>query len=148
MKNLLLAIFIFCGSMAVQSQPVKASGATVVFLQVKFNDYLLTSAIRDKYFNSSKLYNYLETSANNLYVARINPLIFGSVTYYSARGFGVTIDFDQYQKVEFNYIASLKAMIGVTEDYDIIVLLPLLPENDGYVPKSMRSTLDNDGDED
>jgi len=133
MKNLFLAVLIFCGSLAIPSQPVKASGATVVFLQVSLDDYVLNAAIRDKHFSGSKLINFFETTLNSVYVARINPFIYSSVYYYSALGYSVSVDFDEYKKVTFSYIPALRLMVGKTDDEeDIIVLQPIVGDESRF----------------
>lgn len=139
MKKLILAILFLCGTFTVQSETAKASGATVVFLQVRFQDYIMTSAIRDKVFNSSKLYNVLESSERGLYVSRVDPYIYRLTAYYTSLGYDVELGFEKDESVTFHYYSVFNAIIGVTADEDIIVLLPL-PQSATRPERSTSST--------
>jgi hypothetical protein len=130
MKKLALAFLILFGAISVQSDKAEANGATVVFLKVRYQDYFMTTAIRDKVFNSSYLYNHLEASSYELFVARVDPFVYSSAMYYTAiRGDYVVIPFERSQSVKFKYYELFDAMIGVTEDEQIIVLLPFTQQS-------------------
>ena len=148
MKKFILAILFFCGAFTVQSEPTKASGATVVFLQVRFPDYSMTSAIRDKIFNSSELFNVLESSQRGLYVSRVSPDVYRLVSYYTSLGYDFELRFEKDQNVTFRYYPQLKAIIGVTEDQEIIVLLPITPSTvrpqDGTKPSAVQGETEVD----
>ena len=124
MKKFILACLFLCGSFAVPNEPARASGATVVFLKVRLQDYFMTSAVRDTVFNSTKLFNVLELSQRGVYVSRVNPFIYRTVSYYTALGYDVALGFENDPDVTFRYIASYRAIIGVTSNEDIVVLLP------------------------
>ncbi len=124
MKKFALAFLLLFSALSFQTDRADANGATVVFLQVRYADYMITSAVRDKGFNTSKLYNVLESSSDNLYVARIDPFIHNWATYYTAAGDDVVIPFQGYEKVVFRYYPSVRAIIGVASNQDVLVLLP------------------------
>lgn len=130
MKKLALAFLILFGAISVQSDKAEANGATVVFLKVRYKDYFMTTAIRDKVFNSSYLYNHLESTTYDLFVARVDPYVYRTAMYYTAiRGDYVVIPFERSQSVKFKYYEVFDAMIGVTEDDQIIVLLPFTQQS-------------------
>ncbi len=124
MKKFALALLMIFGAMSLQSNRAAANGATVVFLQVRLQDYFLTAAIRDKQFNTSPLFDVLESSADSLYVARLDPYIYRWASYYAAQGNDVALEFDGYESVTFRYYPSVRAILGVGENNEIIVLLP------------------------
>lgn len=128
MKKYALAFLMLFSALSIQSNRAEANGATVVFLQVRFQDYLITSAIRDKAFNTSKLFNILESSADDLFVARLDPFLYRWVTYYTTLGNDVELGFAGYEDVVFRYYPSVRSIIGVTTSEEIIVLLPELTE--------------------
>ncbi len=124
MKKFALAFLLLFSALSFQTDRADANGATVVFLQVRYADYLITSAVRDKAFNTSKLFNVLESSSDNLYVARIDPFIHNWVVYYTAAGNDVSLTFQGYEEVIFRYYPSVRAIIGVASNQEILVLLP------------------------
>ena len=140
MKKFALAFLILFSALSIQSNRADANGATVVFLQVRFQDYLITSAIRDKAFNTSKLFNILESSADDLFVARLDPFLFRWVTYYSTLGNDVELGFAGFEDVVFRYYPSVRAIIGVASTDEIIVLLPELAEGSDEKPVKAKDS--------
>ncbi|MBC7660917.1 MAG: hypothetical protein H7249_14570 [Chitinophagaceae bacterium] len=136
MKKLILALLVLCGVMTVNTEKAHANGAVVVFLQVRSEEYFLTSAIRDKMFNNSSLFEVLESSANTLMVARIDLSIYRWVAYCAANNYDVALGFGQYGKIIFHYYPTLKAFIGFDSNNDTVVLLPQVAHS--------RSTEDGD----
>lgn len=143
MKKYALAFLILFSAFSVPSQPAEANGATVVFLKVRFQDYLIKSAIRDKAFNTTKLFNILESSADDLFVARIDPFLYRWVTYYTTQGSDVELGFAGFESVVFRYYPSVRAIIGVASTDEIIVLLSELPPqtHEKPVPKPDSETI-------
>lgn len=147
MRKFALAFLLLFSALSFQSQPADANGATVVFLKVRFQDYFITSAIRDKSFNTSKLFNVLESSVDDLFVARIDPYLYSWVTYYTTQGNDVELSFSGYENVIFRYYPSIRAIIGVTSTEEIIVLLPAsvaapAPEESTYSSSAQKIKID------
>ncbi len=125
MKKVLLAILMTFGAIAFQSSRADASGATIVFLQVRVGDYILSHDIRDVETINYKLYNVLESSDSDSYVvANVDPAIYRYVYYYSSYGYDVELRMDQFEDITFHYYKNLSAIIGVGEDGKVIILLP------------------------
>ena len=123
MKRLLLTFLLLCSF--VPSNHASASGSNTVFLPVRFGDYIVTSAIHDTSFNSSKLFNSFESAQRNtMLVSRVSAYIYRTTYYYTYFGFNVDLGFDQYETVAFTYYPSLKAILGVTKNDELVILLP------------------------
>lgn len=134
MKKFALALTLLLSALSFNSQPAKANGATVVFKQIRFSEYFITPAVRDNAFNTSKLFNVLESSANDLYVARLDPVLYRWVSYYASQGDDVVLPFAGFEEITFRYFASWRSIIGVTADEEVLVLLPKLPEQQVQKP--------------
>lgn len=126
MKRLFLTLFLLMACL--QGNSANASGSNTVLFPVLFNDYIITQAVQDVSFNNSSLYNYLESAeGNHILVARVSSYLFRSTYYYTYWGYGVDLGFAQYETVTFHYYPTLKAILGMTSDNEIVVLLPQIP---------------------
>jgi hypothetical protein len=119
----LLAFLLLFSALSYPSDRADANGATVVFLQVRASDYLITAASYDKSFTTSKLFDVFESSTDGLLIARIDPFLYRWITYYTSAGDDVSLKFQGYEEVVFRYYPSVRAILGVTSSDEVIVLL-------------------------
>ena len=127
MKRLLLILIFLLTSFA-PSYKAEASGSNTVFLPVRLTDYKFTKAVSDNYFNTSELFNYLESSQNNtVMVARVNAYVYRMTYYYTYWGYDMDLGFQQYEIVNFKYYPRFGAILGLTSQSELVVLLPQVP---------------------
>ncbi len=127
MKRFLLTLILLLAFVTPSFQ-ADASGSNTVFLPVRLKDYKFTTAVTDTFFNNSKLYNYLENSqTRNVVVARVNSYIYRTTYYYTYWGYDMNLDFQSFETVTFRYYPRFGAVIGVTSNEDLVVLLPQVP---------------------
>ncbi len=122
MKRLFLILLLLTA--VLQGKPADASGSNTVFLPVKYSDYSFITATQDKAFNNSTLYNFLESSTNTLWVSRVSSYIYRSTYYYTYWGYDVNLEFADREAVTFRYYSNLDAILGLTRNDEIVVLLP------------------------
>ena len=127
MKRLLLTLILLIAGLS-PSYQADASGSNTVFLPVRLTDYKFTNAYSDDFFNTSTLYDYLETSQNNrVLVARVSSYVYRTAYYYTYWGYEMDLGFSGYETVTFKLYPNLGAILGVNANEDIIVLLPQVP---------------------
>lgn len=127
MKRLVLILILLLTTFA-PSYKAEASGSNTVFLPVRLTDYKFTMAISDNYFNTSKLFDYLESSQNNtVMVARVNSYVYRTTYYYTYWGYDMDLGFQEYETVNFKYYPRFGAIMGLTSQSELVVLLPQVP---------------------
>lgn len=124
MKRALLVLFLVLASFT-RSENADASGSNTVFMPVRLSEFKISLAKSDSFFNTSKLFDYLEYSqSRNVLVARVNSYLYRTTYYYTYWGFEMDLGFQSYETVTFRYYPKLGAIIGVTSTEDLVVLLP------------------------
>ncbi len=119
MNRLILAILILFSSLsATQSW---ASGSNTVFLPVKSRQYYVTDALLDLVVNP-RLYAYLESVQNQVYVARVSASVYNTAAHYMYLGYDVQIDFEGYEPIVFRYYSSVDAFVGFTSYGNPVIL--------------------------
>ncbi|RYZ60880.1 MAG: hypothetical protein EOP09_20620 [Proteobacteria bacterium] len=124
MKRALLVLILMLACFS-RSENADASGSNTVFLPVRLTDFKISLAKSDTYFNTSKLFDYLEYSqSRNVLVARVNAYLYRTTYYYTYWGYEMDLGFQSYETVTFKYYPKLGAIIGLTATEDLVVLLP------------------------
>ncbi|MES2744609.1 MAG: hypothetical protein V4655_04240 [Bdellovibrionota bacterium] len=124
MKRFLLALMLLFATFT-PSLSAEASGSNTVFMPVRATEFKLKPAYRDEAFNTSELFNYLESSqSNSIMVARVTPAVYRTAYYYTRWDYDVELAFTDYETIVFTYYPRLGAILGVSTDNDIVVLLP------------------------
>lgn len=132
MKKFALILSLLISALTIGSQPLSANGAVIIFKPIHFSDFFIQPAIHDTQFNTSNLYNVFESSADDLYVARLDPFLYRWVQYYIDQGDDVLLPFSGYGEVTFHYYKSIRAIMGITANDEIIILLPELQVSSTY----------------
>ncbi len=122
MKQLILALLVFCGTLTVQSESASASGATVVFL-LHEREFKVLPALQDQAFRELAIYSRLESSVDNILVARVAPHIYRDISYVSFLGCNVALGFENYKDILFRYYPEYDAILGMSDLDEYIVLL-------------------------
>jgi hypothetical protein len=126
MKRFLLTLMILFATLA-PSLPSEASGSNTVFMPVRATDYKFRPAYSDEFFNTSKLFNYLESSqSQRILVVRVSPNIYRTAYTYTSWGYKMELGFADYETISFSLYPSLNAILGLNSDDEIVVLLPQL----------------------
>ncbi len=99
----------------------RSSGSNTVFLPVRYNQYVISDAIRDIPQNS-KLQDYLESIDDKVFVARINPSYYRYVAQYTVNGYEVALEFEGYETITFRYYSTVNAVLGFTAEGDLVIL--------------------------
>lgn len=124
MKRLFLSLFLLFAAFSIDSK-AQASGSNTVFISISPDDYTFASAVTDKWFNNTQLYNYLESSQKRqVMVARVNSYIYRTAYYWTNWGYDMSIGFQDFETVTFQYYPRFGAVLGRTSNEDIVVLLP------------------------
>jgi hypothetical protein len=119
MNKFILAFILLFTTFA--SREGHSSGSNTVFLPVRYNQYIISDAIRDIPQNS-KLQDYLESIEDDVYVARIHPSFYRYVAQYALSGYEVALEFEGYETVTFRYYSTVNAVLGFTSQGDLVIL--------------------------
>jgi hypothetical protein len=119
MKHLILSFLLLFSTLSATSS--WGSGSNTVFLPVRYNQYILSDAIRDLPVNP-KLADLLESYQEPIYVTRVHPSYYRYVAYYTVAGYEVAIDFEGFETINFRYYSSVNAIIGFTSTDNVVVL--------------------------
>jgi len=125
MKKLFLTLILLLAGVG-QSNQADASGSNTVFLPVRYSDYNFTPALQDEDFNSSMLFNLLESTNESIWVSRVTPFLYRQTYYYTALGYTVGLEFANFETINFRYYSNLNAILGLSSGNEIVVLLPPL----------------------
>lgn len=98
-----------------------SNGSKTVFLPVRHTQYTITDNIRELASNP-KLYEYVESVENKIYVAVVQPSYYKFVRLLTLSGYQVDVEFEDYQTVTFSHYDALDAIIGTDSVGNIIVL--------------------------
>ncbi len=119
MNKFILTFLLLCTSFGATKG--WSSGSNTVFLPVRYNQYVISDAIRDLPQNS-KLQDYLESIDDKVYVARIPASFYRYVAQYALNGNEIGLEFEGYETINFRYYASVNAVLGFTRNGDLVVL--------------------------
>lgn len=119
MKHLILSFLLLFSTLGATSS--WGSGSNTVFLPVRYNQYILSDAIRDLPANP-KLADLLESYQEPIYVAQLHPTNYRYLSYYAIAGYEIAIKFEGFETIKFRYYASVNAIIGFTSNDNVVVL--------------------------
>ncbi len=118
-KLILTVLLLFSGLTATQGW---SNGSKTVFLPVRLGQYMLSDNL--ELAANPKLYDFVETVADNIFVALVQANSYKYVRYLALVGYEVDIEFEYYETVTFRYYSALDAIIGQDSKGDLIVLSP------------------------